>query len=292
MNKKLYKIYKKSKIMNIDDNSKIIIMSDVHRGNGNNYDNFIKNKNIFIFALQYYYNKGFTYIELGDGDEMWEVKYCNHIIKEHLSSFKQLKKFNNFNRLIMLYGNHDIEKRKIEVLQKNFYMYYNEKDNTIESLLDGLNVLESLILKYKKFNIFLIHGHQLDFINSSIWPISRLVIRHFWKKIEHIGIKDPTDNIENYKVAKKIEKKLHNWSKKNNIIIIAGHTHRSIFPKVGNSLYFNTGSCIHPDGITALEIENGKIRLVKWQFKINKGQLFSVERKIISYDKNIKDFFM
>lgn len=43
MNKKLDKIFEKSKKLVIDDNTKIVIMSDCHRADGNTYDNFIKN---------------------------------------------------------------------------------------------------------------------------------------------------------------------------------------------------------------------------------------------------------
>ena len=73
MSKKLDRIFKKSKRIPINDNTKIVIMSDCHRGSGNNHDNFIKNEKIFESALRYYYINNFTYIELGDGDEMWEV---------------------------------------------------------------------------------------------------------------------------------------------------------------------------------------------------------------------------
>ena len=80
MKTKLNKIFKTSKRISIYDNSKIVIMSDCHRGGGNASDNFLKNKSIFLEALDYYYNQGFTYIELGDGDEMWEVKNCKKIV--------------------------------------------------------------------------------------------------------------------------------------------------------------------------------------------------------------------
>ena len=50
-------LYKKSRKINIDDNTKLVIMSDCHRGAEDNYDNFLKNKNIFEAALLYYYNK-------------------------------------------------------------------------------------------------------------------------------------------------------------------------------------------------------------------------------------------
>lgn len=120
MKKKLDNIFNKSKKILIDDTSKIVIMSDCHRGAGDNFDNFLKNKSIFEAALSHYYRDGFTYIELGDGDDMWEVKDYNEIIASHLVIFKLLKKFYDKNRLIMIYGNHDIEKKSKTVFRKIF----------------------------------------------------------------------------------------------------------------------------------------------------------------------------
>lgn len=291
MNQKLDKIFQNSKRLIIDDNTKIVIMSDCHRGNGDNYDNFLKNKDIFESALLYYYNRRFTYIELGDGDDMWEVTDYKDIIEAHLDAFKQLKKFNNANRLIMIYGNHDISKKSPVILEKYFYKYYNKITKQDEKLLDGLTVYESLILNYKNCDIFLIHGHQVDFLNSTFWPFSRFLVRYIWKNLEQIGIKDPTSAAKNYRVKKKTEKRLREWSIKNNKILITGHTHRPIFPKVGQSLYFNDGSCIHPNGITCLEIENGNITLVQWSFKVNEDKLISVNRKVLERSEPIIKFF-
>lgn len=291
MNKKLDKIFKNSKIIHIDDNSKLVIMSDCHRGAGDNYDNFIKNKNIFEAALLYYYNKDFTYIELGDGDDMWEVKNYEDIIQVHLDTFKQLKKFYNENRLIMIYGNHDIVKRYPTILEKYFYKYHDKITKQDEILLEGLIVHEALILNYKNNDIFLIHGHQVNFLNNTLWQFSRILIRYIWKTLEHISTKDPTSAAKNYGITKKTEKKLNKWSNKNNKILITGHTHRPIFPKIGQSLYFNDGSCIHPNGITCLEIENGNITLVKWEFKVNRNELISVKRKILDGNEPIISFF-
>lgn len=291
MNKKLNKIFKSSKRITIDDKTKLVIMSDCHRGAGDNYDNFVKNQNIFKSALQYYYAKGFTYIELGDGDDMWEVENYENIVEAHLDAFKQLKKFNNSGRLIMIYGNHDIEKRSPDILEKYFYNYYDKTTKRDEALLDGLIVYESLVLNYKNHDIFLIHGHQVDFLNSTLWRFSRFLVRHVWRNLEHIGTKDPTSAAKNYQVTKSTEKKLKKWSIINNKIIIAGHTHRAIFPQVGQGLYFNDGSCIHPNGITCLEIENESITLVRWEFGVNKDDLISVERKILDGTERIIDFF-
>lgn len=290
MSKKLDKIYSKSKKLSIDGQTKIVIMSDCHRGAGDNYDNFMKNRNIFQSALLHYYHHGFTYIELGDGDEMWEVENYKEIIKEHFDTFQLLKKFYDENRFYMIYGNHDLCKKSKRVLKKYFY-YKNDTSKNEELLLNNLEVYESFILDYQGYEIFMIHGHQVDFMNSTFWRVTRFLVRHIWRHLEHFGIKDPTNTAKNYHVANQVEKKLTKWSKEHNKILIAGHTHRPSYPKIGQELYFNDGSCVHPNGITCLEIENGKITLVKWRFSLKQEQLISVEREVIEGNEMITRFF-
>lgn len=291
INKKLNKLFNDSKKLSIDEHTKLVIMSDCHRGAGNNDDNFIKNQNIYEAALRYYYNHGFTYIELGDGDEMWEVENYKDIIEEHIDTFQLLKKFNHSNRLIMIYGNHDKCKKSQQILEKYFYKYYNKVTKQEEKLLENLVVYESLVLNYKNYDIFMIHGHQVDFLNSTLWRVSRFLVRHVWRNLEYAGIKDPTSAAKNYRVTKKTEKRLKKWSDENNKILIAGHTHRPIYPKIGQSLYFNDGSCIHPNGITCLEIENGKITLVKWLFKLKQEKYITVGREVLEGNEPILNFF-
>lgn len=291
MSKKLDRIFDESKRITIDDNTKLVIMSDCHRGNGNNHDNFVKNQNIFEKALLHYYNQGFTYIELGDGDEMWEVKNYQDIIEEHSQTFKVLKKFHDSNRFIMIYGNHDMVKKDKKVIEEYFYHYYNKVNKKEEELLNNLVVYESLVLNYKNHYIFMLHGHQVDLLNGTFWRLAHFLVRHVWRNLEFIGINDPTVAAKNYPVSKRVEKRLEKWSKKNNKIVIAGHTHRPIFPQVGQSLYFNDGSCIHPNGITCLEIENGEITLVKWVFKLEHDKFISVGRFEIEGKEAIDNFF-
>ena len=283
--KRLDKIFNKSKRMNINKNSKIVIMSDCHRGIGNALDNFLDNKKIFESALRYYYNNGFTYIELGDGDEMWEVKNYKKIIQQYIDSFKLLKKFNDVSRLIMIYGNHDMAKKSFSIMKKYFYTYYNEITKKDEELLRNLIPCEALVLNYNNLDIFLIHGHQVDFLNSNLWKLSRFLVRYVWRFLEYGGINDPTSAAKNNKVKNSVERKLQKWSNKNNTILIAGHTHRAIFPLSNNGLYFNDGSCIHPDGITCIEIINGCIRLVKWFNEKNND--YSLVNKIVMAHKII-----
>lgn len=243
-------------------------MSDIHRGSGNNYDNFLKNHLIYDYALDNYYQKGYTYIELGDGDEMWEVKNYGEIINAHKNTFDIIKKMNKNKKLIMLYGNHDIEKKDILPIP----------------------IYESIILKYEEYELFLLHGHQVDFFNSTLWKLARFLVRHIWKRLEHLGFKDPTSAAKNYKVSKKTEKALRKWSNKNQKIVISGHTHRPLFPKPGKGTYFNAGSCIHPDGITCIEIKCGMISLVKWSYKLKNNSII-IGKSIIEQKMNLKEYY-
>ena len=292
MTKILDKLYNNSKRIVMSDKSKYVIMSDCHRGDGDNYDDFYKNQNIFKAALNYYYKNDFTYIELGDGDELWEVKDYNEIITAHLDVFKLLKKYLDDGRLIMIFGNHDIVKKDTTVLEKYFYTYYDEDSKEKKELLKGLGVDESLVLKYKDNNIFLLHGHQVDFISGSLWKMSRFLVRYLWRPLTNVGINDLTSAAKNNQVAKAVEKKLQNWSKENNTIVISGHTHRPIFPKNGESLYFNDGSCIHPNGITCIEIDNGNICLVRWELNVNDNGLIYAERQVLAGKEKIDSFFI
>lgn len=291
MSKTLDNVFNNSKRYKINDKTKLVIMSDCHRGNGNNHDNFVKNKDIYESALMQYYNRGFTYIELGDGDELWKVLDYKDIINEHFNTFKILRKFHNDNKLIMIYGNHDIIKKSPNILD-DLYKYYNKEIKINENLLNNLIVYEALVLDYDGHEIFLTHGHQIDRLNSNFWKLSRFLVRHLWMPLENIGIKNPVGAAKNYKVEKRVEKKLEKWSIKNNKILIAGHTHRPIFPEVGKSLYFNDGSCIHPNGITCIEIEDGNITLAKWVLELNDNQTISAVRKIVEGREPIKNFFL
>lgn len=292
MSKHLDKVFKESKRVKIDANSKLAIMSDCHRGNGNNSDNFIKNKNVFMAALRHYYDKGFLYVELGDGDDMWEVENYSEIVREHLDVFKLLKKFHEAKRLIMLYGNHDKCKKSKKVLRKYFYKYYDKLEKKDIALLDNIMVYEGLVFVYNEKDIFIVHGHQDDLLNDTLWKTARFLVRYVWKYLENIGINDPTSAAKAYKVKKVVEKRLTKWSSDNKKMVIAGHTHRPILPDDSGELYFNDGSCVHPDGITCIEIENGKITLVKWSLKARDDKVIHVEREVLENGQLIDEYFI
>ena len=62
------KALRSAPIINTADYPRLVLFSDCHRGNGTWSDSFLNNKTIYEAALGYYFERDFTYIELGDGD--------------------------------------------------------------------------------------------------------------------------------------------------------------------------------------------------------------------------------
>lgn len=71
-NSRITNAYENAFCLPLNPSSKYVLFSDCHRGTGRSNDNFLKNEYLYLAALKYYFSHGFTYIELGDGDELWE----------------------------------------------------------------------------------------------------------------------------------------------------------------------------------------------------------------------------
>lgn len=293
VSKRLSQVLATSKVIPFDENSRFIIMSDCHRGNGSWGDNFSNNQNLFFAALYNYYENGYTYIELGDGDELWENRSIEDVMGAHNDVFWLMSLFYKDNRLYMLYGNHDIVKKNPQFTQTKCNSFYCDSANSHMALFPGIEISEGLILRYRYGNeqIFLTHGHQADILNDQLWKLSRFLVRYLWRPLELIGVKDPTSAAKNNVKKNSIEKKLVEWSVRNNQILICGHTHRPVFPKVGEPLYFNDGSCVHPRCITALEIRNGTIALVKWATMTKPDRTLFVGREVLEGPVRLIDYY-
>lgn len=286
-------IFNSSMEISFDDSSRIVIMSDCHRGNGSWSDEFMKNQNIYFAALTEYYNEKYTYIEMGDGDELWENKKLTEIIQIHSDAFWLLSRFYNEGRLYLIYGNHDMIKKDNNFVKDNLYQYYDEREKKYVPLFENVKVHEGLVLKYRFTGdkILLIHGHQADYFNSVMWKISRFLVRYLWKPLQTIGVNDPTAAAKNYKKKEAVGEKLAKWTLMENHMLVAGHTHRPVFPDIGEPPYFNDGSCVHPRCITAIEISFGYIMLVKWSVKTNIDNSLYIGRDVLSGPVWLKEYF-
>lgn len=288
-NYKLSRLFKRAARLNIGDGSKLVLISDCHRGDGENSDNYMKNQNIACYALSRYYEAGFAYLELGDGDDLWETRRFSDIAATHGSSLEWLKRFYESGRLTMLCGNHDLCKCNPRWVKKHMAAY--ERKGEVVPLFPGLQIHEAVALRYGQAELLLLHGHQVDPLNCEFWRLARFLVRYVWRPLELVGIKDPGSARYNPKKKKKVETKLSDWAYANGVPIIAGHTHRSAFPGETETPYFNDGSCVHPRCITAIEIENGGIALVKWSVQTDEtGHLF-VTRSLLEGPAKLQTYF-
>lgn len=268
--------------------SKYVLFSDCHRGIGSSNDNFLKNQTLYTAALKHYLKTGYTYIELGDGDELWENRDMTQIIESHSNVFQLLSQFHRQERLYLLYGNHDMVKKNYRYTSRCCSCYPcccgSNPHLERQPLLPDIKFHEGIILEHTEHSlrdIYLTHGHQADLFNSTFWRLSRFLVRYLWQPLEYFGVLDPTSAAKNYTRKRRTEERLHSFAKEKEIILITGHTHRPLLSETDLS-YCNSGSCVHPYSITCIEIERMQISLIKWSLTAGTDMRLYVTREILS----------
>ncbi len=286
--------------------SRYVIMSDCHRGEGTMNDNFLKNQNLYYAALESYYRNGFCYLELGDGEELWENRSASRIRECYGEIYRLFDCMERENRMVRLYGNHDMEladalpEALILMNQeggKNICMIHGHQADFFNSVcwrlarflvrwlwkpLERFGVSDptSAARNYKKA---VRYGHQADFFNSVCWRLARFLVRWLWKPLERFGVSDPTSAARNYKKAVRYERCLARWATERGEYLVAGHSHRPRIVQSGEreSRYLNAGSCVHPGGVTAIEIEQMQMILVRWRLATRPDLSLCVMREVV-----------
>ncbi|HCX65638.1 MAG TPA: serine/threonine protein phosphatase [Eubacteriaceae bacterium] len=290
--KRLTKAYQKAYRIPFNNDSKFVLFSDVHRGDNSISDEFSHNQNIYQHALNHYYKQGFTYIEVGDGDELWEHEKFKYVIRAYGDIYKLISKFYKNNRFHMLYGNHNMELKYDAYVKKNLAKFYDIYEDEFEELFPGLKVHEAVVLEHEatEKEIFVVHGHQGDFFNDQIWPISKFLNRHLWHYLHVVGFRNPSSPSKNMHKCHRIERNYSKWIRRNQRMLIAGHTHRPKYISKTGESYFNTGACVFPLGITGLEIEDGNITLVKWHTRPDRNGSLIIQRERLKGPNDLKEY--
>jgi predicted phosphodiesterase len=295
---------KKGMILNVDaGNTRIVIMSDLHKGAADDADDFQPARNNYLEAACYYNDLRFTYVALGDVEELWEND-INKVYKHNRDSFLVEKEFVADNRFVKLFGNHDMY--WVNTLLPNRQWLEKMYGNAIP-------VYEGLIIRMEglanPLQFFLTHGHQGD-AQSDGNRFSRWFVANIWSRVQSyldVKINSPS---KDYLLRDKHNIMMYEWTLKHPAtVLITGHTHKPVFGSLNHleklrfelaeaiknnnaerkamlqeemsrrqqeynassaytmkkPSYFNSGCCCFDDGdITAIEIENGQISLVKW----------------------------
>lgn len=289
---RLTRAYKEAVIKEFDETSKFVFFSDCHRGEDSASDEFSRNESIVLHALRYYYENGFTYVEAGDGDELWEHGSFQYIRAAHMDVLLEMKKFFDKNRFYMLYGNHNNYLKNKYYVQRNYYYYYDEYYEKYEKLFYKLRPIEALVLKEKNTGqeILVVHGHQGDILNDQLWVLAMFGVRYIWRYLRLVGIRNPASPARNQNRRHKMEKKYGKWLRENAVMLICGHTHRMKFPRKDEWPYFNIGCCVRSKGITVLEIEKNEIALIQWSVHASKNGELCISRNILRGPEPIENW--
>jgi hypothetical protein len=193
----------------------------------------------------------------------------------------------------MIWGNHDMVYKDPEYVKKHLSSYFEPIDETNKELFTDITFHEALILNHRETGqeIFLVHGHQADWWNYTLWRWARFLVRVLWKPLQVWGIADPTSPAKNYKELIKVERRIKKWILNNNkLLTIVGHTHRPRFARPGEIPFFNDGSCVHPRSITGIEITNGAIVLIKWHIATKEDGTLQIVRVVLEGPKKLIDY--
>ncbi len=285
---RLHQAIAHAKTLTFGDSARIVLMSDCHRGDGSRADSFFRNRNVYLAALQHYDADKYTYIELGDGDELWENRSLAGIIDAHPDVFERLSRFLDDGRFYALAGNHDMERTNSRYERAP---HRSPQRARLITRFQLLKTYPAIRLVFRGGEILLVHGHQVDALNSTWWRLARFLVRYLWRPLEALGVSDPTSAAKNYIRRERTEKRLIEWVCENRRMLVAGHTHRPVFPDKGAPPYFNDGSCVHPGCVTAIEITDRNITLVKWCVKVRADGVLHIGRDVLAGPVTLEEWF-
>ncbi|MRS11631.1 MAG: serine/threonine protein phosphatase [Actinobacteria bacterium] len=289
---RLTRAYEGARVEVFDASSRYVFMSDCHRGSGGLSDEFSRNENCYLHALEHYFREGYTLVEVGDGDELWEHPDFKSIKDAHEAAFRAMRRFFDADRFILIWGNHNNYLRKPKFVAENLATHYHDHSGITHDLFAGIQAHEALVLKERDTGqeVLVVHGHQGDFVNDQAWFLGMASLRFFWGHLHAFGAHNPTSPAENVLKRHRIERSFTEWIAKHKRALICGHTHRFKYPTGDDLPYFNTGCCVYPTTLTALELANDAIRLVGWRVEPDSDGVLRVERHVLRGPDSVARF--
>ncbi len=217
----LERLLQKARPVTLDQSSKVLILSDLHMGNGGRRDEFRRNAELVRTMLgSYYLPEKYSLVLNGDVEELF--KFPLESIGEEWGDFYDLfLKFKHNGFFWKTYGNHDAE-------------LLEEKEYRLAS-----SMVESVKFHYGDETILLLHGHQASVLLWETYPIvSRSVVLFLRYVAKPAGIRN-FSTAYNSRRRFAIEKSIYEFSNQFKIVSIIGHTHRPLFESLSKVDFLN-----------------------------------------------------
>jgi UDP-2,3-diacylglucosamine pyrophosphatase LpxH len=298
----LQRLFDSSPAHPLSPSDRLVILSDLHLGDGSARDDFLPNGELLGEILRSYYLPGGHALVLnGDIEELQRFPLQSIRARwEHL--YALFRRFGDRSGVHRIVGNHD------EAL------WHSDPRLRDQPLQAGLR------LSFGVDTLFVFHGHQATIFFERFNDLSGFFLRHFANLLHIRNVPAHYESTKRYRT----EHRVYAFSNTRKIVSVIGHTHRPLFESLSrvdtlrfrieqlcrdypavsprarleieemvrtykkdlallserssreglhSSLYdehlpvpclFNSGCTIGKRGLTAIEIEDGQIALVHW----------------------------
>jgi UDP-2,3-diacylglucosamine pyrophosphatase LpxH len=208
----------------------VVIFSDQHKGARNGADDFQVAEGAYNAALSYYNQMGYSLITLGDVEELWEER-PEPVILSYPSTFELESQFHRTGRYLRIWGNHDDNWRYPDQVQKHLVPIYGGqtlkvREVTLFRVVDNGDRIGDLLI---------LHGHQGTLDSDTFSDFSRLIVRYLWRPFQRLTNIPSNTPATDWQLRHSHNIAMYQWTeKRKKMILIAGHTHRSVFKSLAD----------------------------------------------------------
>jgi predicted phosphodiesterase len=189
----------------LDASSRIVILSDLHMGDGSSNDDLRRNGGLLASVLErHYLAKGSTLILNGDIEDLQKFD-LPRIRAAWRGLFGIFDRFAREGRLYKISGNHD--------------------DDLIEASRYPYPLYPGLRLGWGLRTLYAFHGHQASGFLMNHNDMSGAIVRHLLHNLGIRNISPSKDSGRRYR----IERRIYAFSRGTGIVSVIGHTHRPLF---------------------------------------------------------------
>jgi len=207
------------------DHERVIVFSDLHRGQGDHADDFRTSADTYRRALGFYLDAGFELVVLGDAEELWEG-WPRKVIPTYRDSLQLEASFvrASTDRYTRVWGNHD-----------DLWQFPHRVAKHLAPIFGELPVHEGIDITVTRGDrelgrLFLVHGHQGTAASDRWGKFSRYFVRWVWRPIQRLFKIQLNTPATDFEIRSKHDRAMYEWAAaRNNLVLVAGHTHNPVF---------------------------------------------------------------
>ena len=242
--------------VSLNHSSKIMILSDLHLGDGSSSDDFTRNEAAVLDALRsWYLPRGFLLILNGDVEDLHKASFQD-IRAGHEEFYRILTEFSAKGLLRKIIGNHDLGL----LLRKDL----------------EYPVSHALRLEWRGRSLLVYHGHQASTFFVRYNYLSHFVVHYLANPLRIKNAEVPMTSKRRFRA----ERRIYKASRKLGLVSITGHTHRPLFESLSkyDSLRFKLETLIR-QYMSASEEEKGGISEIVGVYSAELRRLAGKDRK-------------